>query len=165
MFEVFRQVAKKKLKESKSTYAEIAANANISEATVKQFMCGANDSRRVAEHIADVLNCTLVYSNGTYDIKDKEEESITQDAATAHPPNRLKGSETMATLRIIDTKDCFLVEVDGTSIPYVTTYELTRTVGDIVLLKLALSVRNAQVEVTTDKVDVNARIKEESSRK
>lgn len=69
----------------------------------------------------------------------------------------------MATLRIIDTKDRFLVEVDGSKIPYVTTYELTRTVGDIVLLKLALSVRNAEVEVTTDKVDINTKIKEESS--
>lgn len=68
----------------------------------------------------------------------------------------------MALLRIIDTKDRFLVEVDGTEIPYVTTYELTRTVGDIVLLKLALSVRNAEVEVTTDKVDINTKIKEVS---
>ena len=69
----------------------------------------------------------------------------------------------MATLRIIDTKDRFLVEVDGSEIPYVTTYELTRTVGNIVLLKLALSVRNAEVEVTTDKVDINTKIKEGSS--
>ena len=69
----------------------------------------------------------------------------------------------MALLRIIDTKDRFLVEVDGSEIPYVTTYELTRTVGDIVLLKLALSVRNAEVEVTTDKVDINTKIKEGSS--
>lgn len=66
----------------------------------------------------------------------------------------------MATLRIIDTKDRFLVEVDGTEIPYVTTYELTRTVGDIVLLKLALSVRDPEIEVTTDKVSVNTKTKE-----
>lgn len=68
----------------------------------------------------------------------------------------------MALLRIIDTKDRFLVEVDGSKIPYVTTYELTRTVGDIVLLKLALSVRDPEVEVTTDKVDINTKIKEGS---
>lgn len=68
----------------------------------------------------------------------------------------------MSKLRIIDTKDRFLVEVDGSEIPYVTTYELTRTVGDIILLKLALSVRNAEVEVTTDKVDINTKIKEVS---
>lgn len=69
----------------------------------------------------------------------------------------------MALLRIIDTKDRFLVEVDGSKIPYVTTYELTRTVGDIVLLKLALSVRDPEVEITTDKVDVRTKIKEEST--
>lgn len=69
----------------------------------------------------------------------------------------------MSKLRIIDTKDHFLVEVDGTEIPYVTTYELTRTVGDIVLLKLALSVRDPEVEITTDKVDINTKIKEGSS--
>lgn len=66
----------------------------------------------------------------------------------------------MSKLRIIDTKDRFLVEVDGTEIPYVTTYELTRTVGDIVLLKLALSVRDPEIEVTTDKVRVNTKTKE-----
>ena len=60
----------------------------------------------------------------------------------------------MARLRIIDTKDRFLVEVDGTSIPYVTTYELTRTVGNIVLLNLGLSVRDPEITIETDKVDV-----------
>ena len=60
----------------------------------------------------------------------------------------------MAKLRIIDTKDRSLVEVDGTEIPYVTTYELTRTVGDIVLLKLALSVIDPEVEIETDKVNI-----------
>ena len=60
----------------------------------------------------------------------------------------------MSKLKIIDTKDRFLVEVDGTEIPYVTTYELTRTVGDIVLLKLALSVIDPEVEIETDKVNI-----------
>ena len=60
----------------------------------------------------------------------------------------------MATLKIIDTKSRFLVEVDGTEIPYVTTYELTRTVGDVVLLKLALSVIDPEVEIETDKVNI-----------
>lgn len=71
----------------------------------------------------------------------------------------------MSKLRIIDTKDRFLVEVDGTEIPYVTTYELTRTVGDIVLLKLALTVRDPEIEITTDKVSVDQRIKKQHSSK
>lgn len=71
----------------------------------------------------------------------------------------------MSKLRIIDTKDRFLVEVDGTEIPYVTTYELTRTVGDIVLLKLALTVRDPEIEITTDKVSVDQRIRKQHNSK
>ena len=71
----------------------------------------------------------------------------------------------MSKLRIIDTKDRFLVEVDGTEIPYVTTYELTRTVGDIVLLKLALTVRDPEIEITTDRVNVDQRIKKQHNSK
>lgn len=71
----------------------------------------------------------------------------------------------MSKLRIIDTKDRFLVEVDGTEIPYVTTYELTRTVGDIVLLKLALTVRDPEVEITTDRVSIDQRVKKQHNSK
>ena len=71
----------------------------------------------------------------------------------------------MSKLRIIDTKDRFLVEVDGTEIPYITTYELTRTVGDIVLLKLALTVRDPEIEITTDRVSIDQRIKKQHSSK
>lgn len=71
----------------------------------------------------------------------------------------------MSKLRIIDTQDRFLVEVDGTEIPYVTTYELTRTVGDIVLLKLALTVRDPEIEITTDRVSIDQRIKKQHNSK
>lgn len=71
----------------------------------------------------------------------------------------------MSKLRIIDTKDRFLVEVDGTEIPYITTYELTRTVGDIVLLKLALTVRDPEIEITTDRVNVDQRVKKQHNSK
>lgn len=61
----------------------------------------------------------------------------------------------MARLKLIDTKDKFLLEVDGTEIPYVTTYSLTRTVGEVVLIKLGLSVANVEeVIIETDKTDV-----------
>nr|DAM56097.1 MAG TPA: N-terminal domain of ribose phosphate pyrophosphokinase [Caudoviricetes sp.] len=36
-------------------------------------MCGANDSRRIAEKIADVLNISLIYSNGEYKIINERE--------------------------------------------------------------------------------------------
>ena len=59
----------------------------------------------------------------------------------------------MAKLKLIDTKDKFLLEIDGTEIPYVTSYQITRTVGDVVLLKLALSVANVEkVEILSDKI-------------
>lgn len=59
----------------------------------------------------------------------------------------------MAKLKLIDTKDKFLLEIDGTEIPYVTSYQITRTVGDVVLLKLALSVANVEkVEIASDKI-------------
>lgn len=59
----------------------------------------------------------------------------------------------MAKLKLIDTKDKFLLEIDGTKIPYVTSYQITRTVGEVVLLKLALSVADVEsVEIVSDKI-------------
>ena len=59
----------------------------------------------------------------------------------------------MAKLKLIDTKDKFLLEIDGTEIPYVTSYQMTRTVSEVVLLKLALSVADVEsVEIVSDKI-------------
>lgn len=59
----------------------------------------------------------------------------------------------MAKLKLIDTKDKFLLEIDGIEIPYVTSYQITRTVGEVVLLKLALSVADVEsVEIVSDKI-------------
>lgn len=59
----------------------------------------------------------------------------------------------MAKLKLIDTKDRFLLEIDGTEIPYVTSYQITRTVSEVVLLKLALSVADVEsVEIVSDKI-------------
>lgn len=66
MFDVFRQTAKKIAKEKNLTYAMIGEQAGVEESTIKGFMCGANDSRRIAEKIADVLGIKLIYSNGEY---------------------------------------------------------------------------------------------------
>ena len=64
----------------------------------------------------------------------------------------------MASLKLIDTKDKFLLEIDGKEIPYVTSYQITRTVGDVVLLKLALSVANVEkVEIESDKITEESR--------
>ena len=59
----------------------------------------------------------------------------------------------MAKLKLIDTKDKFLLEIDGTEIPYVTSYQITRTVSEVVLLKLALSAADVEsVEIVSDKI-------------
>ena len=59
----------------------------------------------------------------------------------------------MAKLKLIDTKDKFLLEIDGTEIPYVTSYQITRTVSEAVLLKLTLSVADVEsVEIVSDKI-------------
>lgn len=64
----------------------------------------------------------------------------------------------MASLKLIDTKDKFLLEIDGKEIPYVTSYQITRTVGDVVLLKLALSVAKVEkVEIVSDKITEESR--------
>lgn len=64
----------------------------------------------------------------------------------------------MASLKFIDTKDKFLLEIDGTEIPYVTSYQITRSVGEVVLLKLALSVANVEkVEIVSDKITEESR--------
>lgn len=58
----------------------------------------------------------------------------------------------MATLTIIDRKDKFMVEVDGSKIPYVTTYELVRKPCGTVLLNLALAMSDVEVEIDSDNI-------------
>ena len=67
MFDNFRHIAKVMAKEKNLTYAQIASMSGLEESTIKCFMCGANDSRRVAEKIADALGMSLIYSNATQD--------------------------------------------------------------------------------------------------
>ena len=68
MFDEFRTNVKSILFSRKLTYSQLSQKIGIAESTIKCFMCGANDSRRIAEKIADALDCNLVYSNGIYNI-------------------------------------------------------------------------------------------------
>lgn len=68
MFDTFRRNVKRLAKERNLTYAQIAEKSGVKESTIKAFMCGATDSRRVAEKIADVLEVKIVYCNGDYSI-------------------------------------------------------------------------------------------------
>lgn len=73
MFSDFRQIVKERSRDKGLTYAQLAEQAGIKESTVKSFMCEANDSRRVAEKLADALEIKLVYENGTYQVLDIEQ--------------------------------------------------------------------------------------------
>ncbi len=73
MFKTFRQDVKNILKSRQLTYAQLGKNTGIAEATIKGFMCGASDSRRVAEKIADGLGCSLRYAGGEYLLAQKND--------------------------------------------------------------------------------------------
>lgn len=73
MFKKFRQDVKRALKNKQLTYAQLGAKISIAESTIKCFMCGKSDSRRVAEKIANALDCGLRYENGEYLLTDKED--------------------------------------------------------------------------------------------
>lgn len=73
MFTEFRQNAKTLVKKKGFTYAKIAEQVGVEENTIKCFMCGANDSRRIAEKIADFLGMRMSYSNGIYELTEKTE--------------------------------------------------------------------------------------------
>ena len=69
MFDGFRENVKKMLKLRKLTYSQLGEMTGLAVSTIKCFMCGANDSRRIAEKIADALNLKLVYQNDKYTIE------------------------------------------------------------------------------------------------
>ena len=59
----------------------------------------------------------------------------------------------MATLKIVDRRDKFVVEVDGSKVPYVTTYELIRKPSGSVLLNLELAMSDVEVEIESDHIE------------
>lgn len=101
MFDELRQNIKTIAKSRHLTYAQIAEKSGVKESTIKAFMCGANDSRRIAENIADVLGVEIVYSNGKYKINsnkiEKEGEPMTDNI-------ELRGCDSAMTRQVIVTK-------------------------------------------------------------
>lgn len=58
----------------------------------------------------------------------------------------------MAKVRLIDTADKFLLEIDGTEIPHVSTYEISKSVLGYLTLKVMLSVNEVEeLDIETDK--------------
>ncbi len=74
MFDEFRQIAKRTAKAKGLTYQQIADATGFDLSTIRQFMCGVTDSRRVAEKIADTLELRLLYGNGRYAVLSEAKE-------------------------------------------------------------------------------------------
>lgn len=101
MFDDFKQKVKMIAKSKCLTYAQIAEKSGVKESTIKAFMCGATDSRRVAENIADVLGVEIVYSNGKYKINSNK----TEKEGEPMPDNiELRGCDSAMTRQVIVTK-------------------------------------------------------------
>jgi len=57
----------------------------------------------------------------------------------------------MAVLKLIDTKDKFSLEIDGKDIPYVSTYQITKTVMGYLHVDIHLSVNDVEeLSIETD---------------
>lgn len=66
MFDKFRESVRLLLKSRGLTYRQLSEISGLAISTLKCFMCAANDSRRVAEKIADALTLKLIYKDGEY---------------------------------------------------------------------------------------------------
>ncbi len=69
MFEEFRENVKAVLELRELTYLQLSEMSGLAVSTIKCFMCGANDSRRVAEKIADSLELKLIFNKGKYTVE------------------------------------------------------------------------------------------------
>ena len=53
---------------------------------------------------------------------------------------------------MIDTKDRFLLEIDGTDIPHVSTYNISKSVSGFLTMQVVLSVNEVEeLDIETDK--------------
>lgn len=70
------------------------------------------------------------------------------------------GGERMAKVRLIDTKDKFSLEIDGSDIPFVSTYTITKTVSGFLTMQVTLGVNEIEeLSIDSDKVQITTRSK------
>ena len=70
------------------------------------------------------------------------------------------GGETMAKVRLIDTKDRFSLEIDGSDIPFVSTYTITKTVSGFLTMQVTLGVNEIEeLSIDSDKVQITTKNK------
>lgn len=65
------------------------------------------------------------------------------------------GGETMAKVRLVDTKDRFSLEIDGSEIPFVSTYTITKTVSGFLTMQVTLGVNEIEeLSIDSDRVQI-----------
>ena len=74
LFSEFRKEVKAYLRDNNLIYRDIAEKSKLSTGTIKCFMCGANNSRRLAEKITDTLGLKMLYFNGKYYLSENKQE-------------------------------------------------------------------------------------------
>lgn len=66
----------------------------------------------------------------------------------------------MAKVRLIDTKDKFSLEIDGSDIPFVSTYTITKTVSGFLTMQVTLGVNEIEeLSIDSDKVQITTKNK------
>ena len=68
-----------------------------------------------------------------------------------------RGVREMARIKLVDTNEKFSLEIDGTEIPYVTTYTITKTVRGYLTMQINLSVDEVEEIVIDSDHDVDIR--------
>ena len=63
----------------------------------------------------------------------------------------------MARIKLVDTNEKFSLEIDGTEIPYVTTYTIIKTVRGYLTMQINLSVDEVEEIVIDSDHDVDIR--------
>lgn len=61
----------------------------------------------------------------------------------------------MAKVRLVDTKDRFSLEIDGSEIPFVSTYTITKTVSGFLTMQVTLGVNEIEeLSIDSDRVQI-----------
>lgn len=61
----------------------------------------------------------------------------------------------MAKVRLVDTKDRFSLEIDGSEIPFVSTYTITKTVSGFLTMQVTLGMNEIEeLSIDSDRVQI-----------
>lgn len=71
----------------------------------------------------------------------------------------------LAKIKLVDTKEKFSLEIDGTEIPYVATYAITKTVSGFLTMQVTLGVNEVEeIVIENDNTQVERKRVKKSKR-